>query len=400
MEKRLSFVFCLVFFAIFNVFSQDAGNSSGLSRELQSYLAIYESSKTWAEKQAVLQDVVKEAPGGAEQFYAKVLNSMFITYSSISGSQDLSMADSIARTTVEKLGEAKYTAAAADVNKVVTTIRDSMVRSAAMIALGTMQAKEYLPQVIRVLVDTNNLSPAQNRQPFEQLAYGAIVALDHYQDESGYLPVFFAERSWYGDRVKNLARDTLPRISTEPWDLLISVVKGSGAYTIENKRSALLALDESSAENSKKTEAASAGLAQSWAIAIASNLDRENIKDLRKDSIRMLAKYGVEDDSTYSLLERAYNGGDTDEKRITIDTLATLANSQSVALLSKFLQAMNVKLQDSTLTNSDRAMVQVLITALGKTGNREARPALRAIEGQEWTSAIKQQARTNLQRLP
>jgi HEAT repeat protein len=273
-----------------------------------------------------------------------------------------------------------------------------MVRSSAMIALGTMQAKEYLPQVIRILQDTNSQSGLQNRQPYEQLAYGAIVALDRFQDESGYLPVFFAARGWYGDWVKNQARETLPKISAEPWDLLISVIT-SPAYTVDNKRTILQFLDESSAENSKKSEAASSGLAQSWTVTGTNNLERENIKDLRKDSIRMLSKYGIEDDATYGRLERTYNGDDTNEKRTVIEALAALANSQSVTLLSRFLQAMNVKLNDSTLSNSDRAMVQALITALGKTGNKEARPALNSILGQDWTSAIKKQAQTALEKI-
>jgi HEAT repeat protein len=399
MKKRSLAIFCLLFFVIFAVFSQDAEDSpSALPGELQTYLTMYEGSTSWLEKQAILREVTAESPAGVEQFYAAVLHSMFNTYSSIRGPQDLNIADSIAKITVEKLGEAKYTAAAGDINKVVTTVKDSVVRSSAMIALGTMQAKEYLPQVIQILQDTNNLSVSQNRQPYEQLAYGAIVALDRFQDESGYLPVFFASRGWYGDWVKNQARESLPKISAEPWDLLISVIT-SPAYTVDNKRTALQVLDESSAGNSKKSEAASAGLAQTWTVTGSNNLERENIKDLRKASIKMLSKYGVEADSSYNLLERAYNGGDTDEKRTVIEALSVLANSPSVTLLSRFLEALNVKLRDSTLSNSDRAMVQALITALGRTGNKEARPALNSILSQDWTSAIKQQARASLQKI-
>jgi HEAT repeat protein len=399
MKKRVSFVFCLFFFAVFTGFSQEAeGGSSGLSGELQMHLDLYRNAGTWGEKQGILQEVVREAPAGAERFYAEVLRSMLVGYSSISGTQDLDAADSIARITVEKLGEAKYSDAAVDINKVVITVRNPVVRSAAMLALGQMQAKEYLPQIIQILQDINGRPASQNRQPSEQLAYGAIVALDSFRDEAGYLPVFFAARGWYDEWVKNQARQTLPKISPEPWDLLISVIKGV-SYSIENKRDALQALDESSAENGKKSEAANAALAQTWVIAAKNSLDRENIKDLRKISIGMLSKYGTADDSTYSLFERAYNQGDIDEKRAAINALAALADSQAVAILSRFLQVMNVRLTDKVLTNSDRAIAQALIAALGKTGNSEAKAALNSVLNYDWTNAIKNLARANLQKI-
>jgi hypothetical protein len=399
MKKRLSFVLCLLFFTVFTGFSQEAGSgSSELSGELQMHFDLYRNAGSWSERLGILQEVVREAPAGVERFYMDVLQTMFTTYSSISGTQDLNTADSIAKITVEKLGEAKYSAAAADVNKVVTTVKDPVVRSAAMIALGQIQAKEYLPQIIQILNDINGRPASQNRQSSEQLAYGAIVALDHFRDEAGYLPVFFAARSWYDERVKNQARQTLQKISAEPWDLLISVIKGAG-YSIENKRDALQFLDESSAENGKKSEAANAALAQTWVVAATGTLDRENLKDLRKISIGMLGKYGAGDDSSYGLLERAYSGGDIDEKRTAINALAALADSQAVAILSRSLQAMNVKLADNVLTNSDRAITQALITALGKTGNSEAKPALNSVLNYDWTNAIKNLTRANLQKI-
>jgi HEAT repeat protein len=399
MKKRVSFACCLLLLVVSIGVSQEAdGGSSGLSGELQISFDLYRTARTWGEKQGILQDVVREAPAGAERFYAVVLQSTLSSYSSISGTQDLDTADSIARIAVEKLGEAKYSAAAVDINRVVTTVKNSVVRSAAMVALGKIQAKEYLPSITQILQDTNGRPAPQNRQASEQLAYGAIVALEHFQDEAGYLPVFFAARSWYDEWVKNQARQSLPKISTEPWDLLVSVIKGV-SYSIGNKRDALQFLDESSAPNEKKSEAANAALAQTWVVVATSGLDRENVKDLRKAAIGMLSKYGAGDDSSYGLLERAYNGGDIDEKRTVINALATLADSQAVAILSRFLQAMNVKLSDNTLTNSDRAIAQALITALGKTGNSEARPALNSVLSYDWTNAIKNLARANLQKI-
>jgi HEAT repeat protein len=399
MKKRLFFAFSLILFAVFNGFSQEAeGGPSGLPGELQAYFDLYLNTGDWGQREALLQEVVEEAPASAELFYAAVLQSLFTTYSSVNVYEQ-NAADSIARITVEKMGEAKYAAAAADINKVLVTIKNPAVRSTAMIALGQLQAKEYLPRVIQILEDANNQPVSQNRQPFEQLAFGAIVALEYFQDEAAYLPVYFAARGWYNEQVKDHARQTLPKISAEPWDLLISIIKGP-RYSIENKRDALQTLDESSAEDGKKSEAAGIALAQSWATAINDGFDRENIKEFRKDAIGLLGKYGTEDDSAYKLIEKAYIQGDVFEKRAVISALSEMADSQAVAMLSRFLQAMNVKLTDNTLTNSDRAMTRTLIGAIGKTGSSEAKPALNAVLSYNWPNAVKDIARTNLQKIP
>jgi HEAT repeat protein len=399
MKKRLFFAFCLIFCAVFTVFSQEAeGASSELPEELQVYFDLYRGTRTLGEKEEILREVLKADPAGSERFYAAILQSLLASYSSIN-MWEQNAADFIARITVEKLGEAKYTAAAPDIYKVVATVKNSVVRSAAMIALGQIQAKEYLPQIIQLLLDLNSRSPPQNRQFSEQLAFGALVALEYFQDEAGYLPVFFTARGWYNKQIKNQARQTLSKISAEPWDMLISVIK-SVSYSIENKRDVLQFLDESSAPDGKKSEGANVALAQTWLVGVKDNPNRENIKALRKTAIRMLGKYGAEDDSTYGFLERAYNQGDVDEKRSAVDTLVALSNSQAVAVLSRFLQAMNIRLTDNALTNSDRAMTRTVIIALGKTESSEARPVLNAVLIYRWPSAVKDTARTSLQKIP
>jgi hypothetical protein len=44
-------------------------------------------------------------------------------------------------------------------------------------------------------------------------------------------------------------------------------------------------------------------------------------------------------------------------------------------------------------------MAQALITALGKTGNSEAKAALNSVLNYDWTNAIKNLARANLQKI-
>jgi hypothetical protein len=114
----------------------------------------------------------------------------------------------------------------------------------------------------------------------------------------------------------------------------------------------------------------------------------------------MLAKYGVTDAAIYALLERSYDRGDTDEKLGVVRTLTTLANTDSVKLLIKFLAAMNEKRKDNTLKENELPMVQSLINALGRTKHRDARPVLITVTSLDWTEAIKRLARSALQNIP
>jgi hypothetical protein len=405
--KRYVFGFCLVLFLTLPLIAQDSEEaSSELSGDLKTFLDIYNSGTSWAEKQAVLQEVVDAAPSGEEQFYAQILRSLLNSYADIKGAQNLNNADIIARITAEKLGDAKYSNSAADLNRMVGMLKNAVARSAGLIALGKIQDVNYLPQTIQILQDLNTQTVPAVRQSAEQLAYGAIVALEYFQDEAGYLPVFFASRGWYGDWVKNKARETLSKISQEPWDILISAINSAG-YDMANKLAALQVIEESSARNEKKGEAAAVALTQGWGTGITSIRDREDVKDLRKLAIRMLGKYGVQDASIYTLLDRSYSrSDDVDEKRFVVIALSSLATDESVALLSKFMDEYNVKIGDNSrftdnvLTPADDRMVRVIIPALGRTKHKAAGAALRKVLGLQWTDGIKRLAREALQNIP
>ncbi|MDR3337296.1 MAG: hypothetical protein LBT16_08845 [Treponema sp.] len=405
--KRYVFGFCLILFLTLPLIAQNSEEaSSELPGDLKTFLDIYNSGTSWAEKQAVLQEVVDAAPSGEEQFYARILGSLLNSYADIKGAQNLNNADAIARITAEKLGDAKYSNSAADLYRMVSTLKNAVVRSAGLIALGKMQAVNYLPQTIRILQDLNTQTAPPVRQSAEQLAYGAIAALEYFQDEAGYLPVFFASRGWYGDWVKNKARETLRKISEEPGDILISAIN-STSYSVANKLVALQAIEESSAGNGKKGEAAAAALTQGWGAGITTVRDREDVKDLRKLSIRMLGKYGVQDASIYTLLDRSYSrSDDVDERRFVVDALSSLATDESVALLSKFMDEYNVKIGDNSrfadnaITPADDRMVRVIIPALGRTKHKDAGAPLRKVLGLQWTDGIKRLAREALQNIP
>jgi HEAT repeat protein len=265
-----------------------------------------------------------------------------------------------------------------------------------------MKAVSYLPQTIRILEDINIHPAAQDRQNAEQLAFGAIVALENFGDPAGYIPVYFASRGWYSERVKRQAIASLEKIPGDSSDSLVAVIKGSG-YSYENKLSALDDIDASPAPKEKKAEAAAAGLSEGWRSSTGDIRMKANLAGLRKKAVTMIGQYGVPEGSAevYQLLDRSYKEGfDEDERIGAVRALSALASADSVRLLSSYLIAMNVRVQDNTLNQADERMVRELIPALGATRRPNARVALRTVATVNWTGAVKRLAEDALRNIP
>jgi hypothetical protein len=391
--------------AVLLVFTIFIGSSIALfaDTDLDSYISIYDSQATMVSKLAVLQEIISvigERPDSAP-FCAYVLDKLLANYAGISGILEFGAADSIARITAERLGDAKYLEAAPAIWQTVNTFPNSQVRSTALIALGKMKALAYLSPTIRILENLNIHPAVQDRQNAEQLAYGAIVALENFGDSAGYVPVYFASQGWYSERIKRQARTSLEKIPTDASDPFIAVIKNSG-YSYNDKLDALNSIDDSPAQKEKKAEAAAAGLSEGWRSSTNDIRMLTNLAGLRKKAIVMIGQYGIFGDDTgvYELLDRSYKEGyDEEEKISAVRTLSALSSVESIRLLSSYLIAMNIKLQHNTLTQADERIVREIIPALGATHKLNARVALHTVASVNWTSAIKQLAEEALRNI-
>ncbi|MDR0710329.1 MAG: hypothetical protein LBF77_09715 [Spirochaetaceae bacterium] len=391
-------------FAILLIFGVFIDGSAALFADtgLDAYISRYDSQTAMVTKLTILQEIISEGGPDLDAFCAYALDKMLVGYSQISGALELGAADSIARITTERLGNAKYMDAAPNIWRTINTLSNSQVRSTALIALGKMKAVNYLPQTIQILEDLNVHPAVQDRQNAEQLAFGAIVALENFGDPAGYVPIYFASQGWYSERIKRQAHISLERIPSDISDPLITVIKSSG-YSYNEKLSALNNIDASSAAKEKKAEAAAAGLSEGWRSSAGDIRMRTILAGLRKKAITMIGLYGVLDDDAgvYQLLDRSYKEGyDEDEKIGALKTLSAVSSAESVRLLSAYLTAMNTKLQDNTLNQADERMVRQIIPALGATRKPNARLALRTVTAVNWTSAIKRLAEDALRNIP
>jgi hypothetical protein len=375
------------------------------SEELEIYTYLYNGALTNTEQLDLLQNVAELKISGAGEFYAGALHRLVTSYQNIRDVTEKNAANEQALLLAELLGNEKYNAAAPDLWRTVESFTDPLVKAEALMALGKMRATAFLPQVIKVLADLNATS-TQDRLYGERIAFGAIIALEKYQDPSGYLPVYFASTGWYSDRIKSQARKTLALISEDSAGYMTQVIQGSG-YNYQTKLEALRTIEASGADNSAKAGVAVAALTEGHRASTNVVAQRTALNQMRKLAINMINRYKTEDEAVYGLLERSYkqfaerNDGDRDETLDAIVTLAALGTDESARRLSAFLMTINQKLQRGTHTRKDEDLARELIPALGKAGRPigEATAALNSVTTLGWTEAVKNLAREALKNI-
>jgi hypothetical protein len=368
------------------------------TEEVQVYEFLYNASPTHSGQLDILQNMAESRLSGAGEFYAKALRKLVGEYKNIRDVTEKNAADEQAMLLAALLGAEKYTQAAADLWLVVDGFALPLVKAEAMMALGKIRATTYLPQVIRVLESTN-AAPTVDRLNGERIAFGAIIALEKYQDPTGYLPVFLASIGWYSERIKSQAAKSLPFISQEPTAYMLQVVRGSG-YDYATKYSALRTIEASKVSNQNKVSVAVAALNEGWRSSTNDMQLRSILADMRKMAIGMINRYKSSDDAIYPLLERSYTQGvDTQEKLSAVAALASQGTEEAAKRLSNYLMDLNAKRVSGNIRPEDEQMVRAVIPALGQTGQSVGRPALNAVGASNWTPAVVSLANNALKQL-
>ena len=359
--------------------------------EVDIYAYLYNSSLTNTAQLDILHNMVEARLTGAGEFYARALRRLVSEYRNIRNVTERNAADEQAMILSTLLGAEKYSPAAADLWLVVEMFNAPLVKAEAMIALGRIRATNYLPQVIRVLQSVN-AAPTADRLNGERIAFGAIIALEKFQDPSGYLPVFFAANGWYSNRIKDQALKSLPFIAKDPTPYMQEIIRGPG-YDYPTKYTALQTIEAADVDNENKVGLAVVGLTEGWRGSTNDQQLRTTLASMRKLSIRMINKYKTDDESIYNLLERSYTQGfDMDEKLAAVASLASQQTDESARRLSKFLMDLNAKRQSGNIRQEDEQMVRAVIPALGQAGRPIGRPALNAVISLDWTPAVKRLA--------
>ncbi len=383
------FSFLLIGLSAFGAFASEA---------MDVYTFLYEQAASPQERLAVLKSLSDQNIDGAGQLYAQALTQLLQEFPSLKTTAERDAADQSARLLAQLLGNSKYTSAAGDLWRVVENFSNPLVKADALIAMGKLRNVDYAELIEKLLYDLN-LKPATDPEAGEKIAYGAILALEKYQQPSGYLPVFFAATGWYNKRIREQAERSLPYIMDNPEVPLTSLIRSS-AYTYDIKFLALQRMEASKAPADAKARVAVIALAEGWRASTMDVKQRVQLGNSRKLAIDMIRRYKTEDTTVLPLLERSYKEGiDTEEKLNAVAALSAIGTDDAARLLSNFLLALNAKRKANNITQEDEQLVRAVIPALGATGKSVARPALQAVEYQDWTNYVKTLAQDALKQI-
>ncbi|HPC72413.1 MAG TPA: hypothetical protein PLB48_11455, partial [Treponema sp.] len=342
------------------------------SEAMDVYTFLYEQATSPQERLAVLKSLSDQNIDGAGRLYAQALSQLLQEFPSLKTTAERDAADQSARLLAQLLGNSKYTAAAGDLWRVVENFSNPLVKADALIAMGKLRNVDYAELIEKLLYDLN-LKPATDPEAGEKIAYGAILALEKYQQPSGYLPVFFAATGWYNKRIREQAERSLPYIMDNPEVPLTSLIRSS-AYTYDIKFLALQRMEASKAPADAKARVAVIALAEGWRASTMDVKQRVQLGNSRKLAIDMIRRYKTEDTTVLPLLERSYKEGiDTEEKLNAVAALSAIGTDDAARLLSNFLLALNAKRKANNITQEDEQLVRAVIPALGATGKSVAR---------------------------
>lgn len=368
------------------------------SEAMDVYTFLYEQATSPQERLAILKSLSDQHIDGAGQLYAQALSQLLQEFPSLKTTAERDAADQSARLLAQLLGTSKYTAAAGDLWRVVENFSNPLVRADALIAMGKLRNLDYA-ELIEKLLYSLNLKPASDPEAGEKIAYGAILALEKYQQPTGYLPVFFAATGWYNKRIREQAEQSLPYILENPEAPLSELIKSS-AYTYDVKLIALKRMEASKAADDAKARVAVIALGEGWRSATMDVKQRVQLSNIRKLSIDMVRRYTTLDKAVLPLLERSYKEGiDLEEKLNAVAALSSIGTDDAARILSSFLLVLNAKRKANNITQEDEQLVRAVIPALGATGKSVARPALQAVEYQDWTNYVKVLAQDALRKI-
>ena len=343
------------------------------------------ATATFADRLEILETVRNAGFSGISEFYHEALKVLITRIPDIGNIREKETVEASARLLCQELAAEKYTAAAPELWQLVQSfpvirdINDGFVMQDALIALGQVDAKEFVPHIVQTLDDINTLatSDVETRRRVQRAAVGAINALEALHELPGFRPVFFASIGWFDPAIKDIASAALPNIVEDPGESIIEIIRNQ-SNNPEIKYEAWREMLLTNAPNSSKAKVAAVALDIGWIYSTATPAFQRSLREMRKSAIDIVRLYGVEDDSVYVNLERSYSNNfinttpDYDEIRKTLDTLSVTATNEAVELLLKFLRELHARRRSGPWGNKERQLLQWVIPSLGATSTQSA----------------------------
>jgi hypothetical protein len=364
-----------LFSAGMTVFSQD------MSYYIQEFTR---TDGSFAERLALLETVQEARLNGVGEFYHEALRYFLRKAPDIKTIEERAEAEKSARILCNGLGEEKYSAAAPEIwmtvvfYDVAKTENDGSIMQDALIALGKVDGKNYLPQIIQRLDSFNSqtFTAAEARRFAQRGVTGCVNALETLRDPSGYRPVFFVYVGNYDVAIKNIAYAALPKILDDPGNVISEIISDA-SNDPRVKLEAWREMLKTSAPAGSKAKTASTALAVCYSYNTSDRILLRNLTDMKKSAIDAIAEFGVSDDSVYENLEKTYsssfnnNSPDYDDIQKTLNTLAAIKSDDAVKLLTKFLQGLHERRRSGPWGRKERTVFEWVISSIAGTGTKD-----------------------------
>ena len=387
----------LVFFAGMTVFAQDA-NMSYYVNEFNRLNA------TFIDRLEVLENVRDLNQTGIGEFYHNALKVLITKFPDIKTLEDRDVMEASVRIACNGLAAEKYADSAPELWQivqyydVVKDINDGLVMQDALVALGKVGNKDFLPNVIQVLDDfnTRETSDVETKRRIQRGVVGCINALQDLHEAAGYRPVFFVYTGWYDPAIKSMAYDILPNIVDDPGEVISAIIQDTPNVP-SIKYGAWQEMLRTKAPAESKAKVAAVALAAGWSYPTSSPVYQRDLREMRKSAIDVIRVLGVQDNSVYVNLDRSYTNNfisaypDYDEIRKTLDALAAIKTDEAVQLLLKFLRDLHTRRRSGPWgVTKERQLFNWVISSIGatKTQNPDVKTMLITIQrSQDYTGA-------------
>jgi len=338
---------------------------------------------SFAERLIILEKVRNAGFKGIGEFYHNALKYLLLRVPDIKNNKtEQDAAEKSAVILCQGLGAEKYTNAAPELWQTVVAFdvtksaSQGTAAQAALIALGQVNGRSFLPQIIQRLNDYNTQtyrSEAKNR--VQMAVIGCINAIETFKDISGFRPVFFVYTGSYDSAVKQIAYDAMPNITDDPSEVISAIIQDASSNPFV-KLEAWKEMVRTRASNSSKAKVAAVALATGWNYPTSNKAFKTNLGEMRKGAIDTIRQYGAADSSVYVNMDKSYTNNfinkepDYDEIMFTLNALAALKSDEAVGLLQKYLRELHDRRRNGAWGDKERRILQWIIPCIEITGTK------------------------------
>jgi hypothetical protein len=347
------------------------------------YLSDYmRDDGSFEDRLLILEAVSDLGLTGIGEFYHNALKYLFVRMPDIKTKTEQDAAEKSAVILSQGLGAEKYTDAApelwetVDFFDIVRIANQGNAMQAALIALGQVNGKDYLPPIIQRL-NQYNMQTFRNEAKLriQMAVVGCVNAIEAFKDISGYKPVFFVYTGSYDPDVKQIAYNALPNIADDPGEVISEIIQDASNNPYI-KYEAWREMLRTKAPDSSKAKVAVTAIATSWNYSTSNRSYQSNLLEMRKSAIDIIRQYGTDDKSIYDYLDKSYINNfnirepDYDEIMLSLNALAALKSDEAVGLLYKYLHELHDRRRNGAWGDKERRIFQWLISCLEFTGTK------------------------------